>query len=88
MLFKPADNAIFEGLYAAHLQRWLRHYPRSQFKVYFYEELFHSRSSMSGMSLANNAFCKHGVMASVQLACRTCLLSWVLSRWQQRSLTR
>eukprot|EP00045_Choanoeca_perplexa_P013393 m.151838 g.151838 ORF g.151838 m.151838 type:complete len:355 (-) comp16347_c0_seq2:123-1187(-) len=48
MLFKPAANAIFEGLYAVHLERWLHHYPRTQFKIVFYEELFRSHDTVAG----------------------------------------
>lgn len=41
-LFAPAENAVYESLYEAHLTRWLELFPREQFRVMFSEAAFHS----------------------------------------------
>eukprot|EP00730_Choanoeca_flexa_P020196 TRINITY_DN9877_c0_g1_i5.p1 TRINITY_DN9877_c0_g1~~TRINITY_DN9877_c0_g1_i5.p1 ORF type:complete len:323 (+),score=44.03 TRINITY_DN9877_c0_g1_i5:73-1041(+) len=45
-LFMPARNAIYEGLYAVHLQRWQHMFPTRAFSVFFYEELFSNQSAI------------------------------------------
>ncbi|EDQ90657.1 uncharacterized protein MONBRDRAFT_31863 [Monosiga brevicollis MX1] len=39
-LFEQADNVIYDGLYAFHLERWFKVFPRDNFLILFYDELF------------------------------------------------
>lgn len=42
-LFPPARNGVYEGVYVAHLNRWLKHFAApDHLRVYFYESFYFS----------------------------------------------
>jgi hypothetical protein len=47
-LFGPSKNAIYEGLYAVHLVRWMELFPRDRFFIRFTEEVYSSPEATQG----------------------------------------